>query len=124
MLCVGENTLGQNASLPQLGTMGEIERQQLNLIRNSLPVTPVRVSLPESLLSTYEPNLKNFLIDGFSLGFRIGFIGTSKSLLAPNLRSAEEQPEVLSATLDKDGSAGRIVGQFTSPLSLILSLRP
>lgn len=45
----------------------------------------------------------------------IGFAGTSKSLLAPNLRSAEEQPEVSSAKLDKEWSAGRIVGPFSSP---------
>ena len=64
---VGENTLGRNASLPQLGTMGEIERRQLHLILNSPPVTPVRVSVLESLLSTYDLDLKNFLSDGFSL---------------------------------------------------------
>ena len=69
----------------------------------------------KSLLSTYDPDLKKFLIHGFSLGFRIGFAGTGKSLLAPNLRSAEEQPEVLSAKLDKEWSAGRILGPFSSP---------
>ena len=112
VISVGENTLGRNASLQQLGTMGS---QQLNLILNSPPVTPVRVSVLKSLLSTYDPNLKNFLIHGFSLGFRIRFAGTGKSLLAPNLLSAEEQPEVLSSKLDKERSAGRIVGPFSSP---------
>ena len=115
VISVGENTLEHNANLPQLGTMGEIGRPQLTLILNSPPVTPVRVSALKSLLSTYDPDLKNFLVDGFSLGFRIGFAGTSNSLLAPNLRSAEEQPEVLSAKLDKEWSAGRIVGPFSSP---------
>ena len=115
VISVGENTLEHNASLPQLGTMGEIGRRQLTLILNSPPVTPVRVSALKSLLSTYDPDLKNFLIDGFSLGFRIGFAGTSNSLLAPILRSAEEKPEVLSAKLDKERSAGRIVGPFSSP---------
>ena len=56
---------------------------------------------------------KFFLIDGFCLGFRIGLSGTSNSLLAPSLRSAEEQPEVLYARLDKEWSAGRIVGAFS-----------
>ena len=114
-ISVGGNTLGRNASLPQLGTTGEIERQQLHLKLNSPPVTPIRVSVLESLLSTYDLDFKNFLIDGFPLGFRIGFVGTSKPLLAPNLRSVEEQPEVLSAKLDKEWSAGRIVGPFSSP---------
>jgi len=83
VISVGENTLGYNASLPQLGTMGKTERRQLNLILNSPPVTPVRVSVLKSLLSSYGPNLKNFLIDGFSLGFSLGFTGTSKLLLVP-----------------------------------------
>ena len=99
--------------------MGEIGRHQLTLILNSPPVMPVRVSALKSLLSTYDPDLKNFLINGFSIGFCIGFDGTSNPLLAPNLRSAEE-PEVLSSKLDKKWSAGRIVG----PFSLILSLCP
>ena len=60
VISVGENTLGRNASLPQLGTMGEIERRQLNLILNSSPVTPVRVSVLKYFLSTYDPDLKNF----------------------------------------------------------------
>ena len=77
VISVGENTLGRNASLPQLGTMGEIERRQLNLILNSPPVMPVRVSVLKSFLSTYDPDLNFFLIDGPSLGFRIGFAGTS-----------------------------------------------
>ena len=42
------------------------------------------------------------------------FARTSKSLLAPNLRTAEDQPEVLSAKLDKEWSARRIVGPFSS----------
>ena len=80
VISVGENTLGRNASLQQLGTMGS---QQLNLILNSPPVTPVRVSVLKSLLSTYDPNLKIILINGFSLGFSLGFTGTSKLLLVP-----------------------------------------
>ena len=55
------------------------------------------------------------LIDGFSLGFCIGFVGTSKSLLAPNFRSAEEQPEVLSEKLDKEWTVSRIVGSLSYP---------
>ena len=95
--------------------MGEIGCHQLTLILNSPPVMPVRVSALKSLLSTYDPDLKNFLINGFSIGFRIGFDGTSNPLLAPNLRSAEEQPEVLSSKLDKKWSAGCIVGPFSPP---------
>ena len=93
MASVGENTLGRNASLPQLGTMGEIERRQLNLTLNSPPFTPLRVSLFKSLLSSYDPNLKDFLIHG---------------------SSSSSSSEVLSSKLDKERSAGRTVGPFSS----------
>ena len=98
MASVGENTLGRNASLPHLGTMGEIERRQLNLTLNSPPFTPVRVSSFKSLLSSYDPNLKNFLIHGSS-----------------SSSSSSSSSEVLSSKLDKERSAGRTVGPFSSP---------
>ena len=124
VISVGKNTLGQNASLPQLGTKGETKRRQLHLILKSPPFTPIRVSVLEYLLSTYEPNLKNFLINRSSLDFCIGFVGTSKSLLAPNLRSVGKQPEVLSTKLEKEWSADHIFGPFSFPPSLFLSLCP
>lgn len=55
------------------------------------------------------------MIDGFSLGFRVGFVGTSQLRLASNLRSAKEQPEILAAKLDKELCSGRIAGPFSRP---------
>ena len=91
------------------------EFKQLQGILNSPPVTPVKVSQLNNLLFCYDIDLKKFLIDGFSFGFRIGFVGPHLSRKSSNLRSAEEQPEVLSTKLYKEWSAGRIVGPFSVP---------
>ena len=55
------------------------------------------------------------MIDGFSFGFRVEFVGTSQLRLASNLRSAKDQPEILAAKLEKEWSAGRVVGPFSRP---------
>ena len=93
----------------------EIELSQLHRIINSPPVKPVKVSTLSPLLQQYDPRLKQFLIDGFSFGFRVGFVGTSQLRLASNLRSAKDQPEILAAKLEKEWYAGRIVGPFSRP---------
>ena len=93
----------------------EIELSQLHHIINSPPVTPVKVSTLSPLLQQYDPRLKQFLIDGFSFGFRVGFVGTSRLRLASNLHSAKEQPKILAAKLEKELCAGRIVGPFSRP---------
>ena len=43
-----------------------------------------------------------FLIDGFSFGFRVAFVGNSQLRLASNLRSAKEYPNILAAELEKE----------------------
>ena len=66
-------------NLPQtFPNQPEIELSQLHHIINSPPVTPVKVSTLSPLLQQYDPRLKQFLIDGFSFGFRVGFVGTSQ----------------------------------------------
>ena len=69
------------------------------------------------------------MIDGFSFGFRVGFVGTSRLHLASNLQNAKEKPEILAARLEKELCAGRIVGPFSRPpfdnfISLPLGIVP
>ena len=42
------------------------------------------------------------MIDGFSFGFHVGFVGTSQIRLASNLCIAKEQHEILAAKLEKE----------------------
>ena len=100
-------------NLPQtFPNQPEIELSQLHHIINSPPVTPVKVSTLSPLLQQYDPRLKQFLIDGFSFGFRVGFVGKSRLRLASNLRSAKEHPNILAAKLENELPAGRIVGSI------------
>ena len=69
----------------------------------------------EILLHGYNPALTQYLIEGFSLGFRINFVGERCAMDSPNLKSALERPIVTSAKLQKECDAGRIVGPFATP---------
>ena len=103
-------------NLPQtFPNQPEIELSQLHHIINIPPVTPVKVSTLSPLLQHYDPRLKQFLIDGFSFGFRVGFVGNSRLRLTSNLCTAKEQPKILAAKLEKELCAGRIVGPFSRP---------
>ena len=79
------------------------------------PVTSVRVDRLDFLLHGYDHDSKRFLIDGFTFGFRLGFMGDKRYLESSNLKSALSQPQDLSAKLDKERAAGRIAGLFSSP---------
>ena len=99
-------------NLPQtFPNQPEIELLQLHHIINH---PPVKVSTLSPLLQHYDPHLKQFLINGFLLGFSIGFEGNSRLRLASNLCSAKE-PKTLPAKLEKELCTGRIVGPFSRP---------
>ena len=102
-------------------------------VLGSPPVTPVKVDRLEQLLTGYSPALKTFLVDGFRCGFRIHFFGEQSSFESPNLKSALQSPDIVSAKLQKEIDAGRIVGPFrthpfpvfrTSPIGLVPKKTP
>ena len=105
--CGGRHAATSCHSAPNIPNQPEIALSQLHHIINSPPVTPLTSTL-SPLLQQYDPRLKQFLIDGFSFGFRVAFVDTSRLRLASNLRSAKEQPEILAAKLEKELCAGRI----------------
>ncbi|PFX34145.1 hypothetical protein AWC38_SpisGene941 [Stylophora pistillata] len=76
---------------------------------------PVRVNRLDFLLHGYTPAMKQFLVDGFSFDFRIKFMGERRPFESPNLKSAPEQPHIVTAKLDKELAADRIAGPFPSP---------
>ena len=67
------------------------------------------------LLNGYSPSLKQFLVNGFSCGFRIGFAGERQFFESPNLKSALEKPDIVISKLNKELEAGRIAGPFAVP---------
>ena len=78
-------------------------------VSHSRPVTPVKVDRLEYLL------LQEYLVSGFSCGFRIHFMSERHAFESPNLKSALEQPQIVVSKLNKERDAGRIVGPFSKP---------
>ena len=63
------------------------------IIKEPLP-TPVMVERLEELLVEYSQDKFNYIIDGFTDGFRIGFTGDHCPHSCINLRSARQHPDI------------------------------
>ena len=63
------------------------------------PVTAVKVDRLNFLLSGYETSLRLYSVNGFTLGFRVGFDGERFTLHSPNLKSVLEQPQIVRTKL-------------------------
>lgn len=112
---VAQNTLPASARLPNNSSPLSPIKDRLLQILHSNPVTPVKVDRLNFLLNDYSPSLKQFLVNGFSCGFRVGFVGERHSFESPNLQSALEQPHIVISKLNKELEAGRIAGPFAIP---------
>ena len=68
------------------------------------------------LLHGYPPSLKRYLVNGFTFGFRIGFLGERRAIESRNLKSALEQSQsdrTVKLGLQKECEAGEIIGPFS-----------
>ena len=82
---------------------------------NQLP-TPVKLNKMLPFLNLYPGRQDaNFLVNGFSFGFRLWHEGPRVSSTARNLVSAGKHPIVLQQNIDKELHLGRIAGPFSSP---------
>lgn len=88
------------------------------------PVTSVRVDRLDFLLHGYDHDSKRFLIDGFTFGFRLGFMGDERSLESSNLKSALSQPQVLSAKLIKNAPPAELLDRSLHLLFLTFVALP
>ena len=104
----------QSASAPPLINSVPLS-PRMDQVFHSRPVTPVKVDRLECLLHGYPASLKEYLVFGFSRGFRINFVGERHSFQSLNLKSALEQPQIVVSKLNKEREAGRIVGPFSEP---------
>ena len=99
----------------QLRALSLVEQQRLACLLESNPVTPVRIDRLTSVLREYDPYFKNFLIQGFSYGFRIHYSNLRSSFESPNLLKAHDQPNIVTDKLHKEIEAGRVAGPFSAP---------
>lgn len=65
-------------------------------------------------LDGYDITLKNYLLEGFTVGFRIGYAGFPESKIYDNHSSTAKNPEVINEYIDKELAAGRIMGPLHS----------
>lgn len=66
-------------------------------------------------LEGYDEDLKDFLINGFRFGFKVGYEGSPISSTPSNLGSVQDHPDIINAYIDKELAAGRILGPFHAP---------
>ena len=76
--------------------------------------TPVIVQKLAKYLDDYPKEQRDFLLEGFSVGFSIRFEGDRSGYDSKNLTSALDNEHVVDRKLDKELAAGRIAGPFNS----------
>lgn len=90
--------------------------------------TPVNPRALQLLLKGYKARKTHYLVNGFTFGFRIGFVGVARSMHSPNHKSAYTNSAATSELLCKELAADRLLGPFQkipfstafiSPLSVI-----
>ena len=84
-------------------------------VLHSWPVTRIKVDRLECLLHGYPASLQEYLVSGFSCGFRINFVVERHIFESLNLKSALKQPQIIVSKLNKERDAGRTVGPFSEP---------
>ncbi|XP_056016820.1 uncharacterized protein LOC125676591 [Ostrea edulis] len=118
--CAAKHHRRQCPSRPK--TNSKADAKPTNASNKALPpltnydlsiVSPVNVHYLQHYLSGYDQALSNFLIDGFSFGFKIPYIG--KFRLSDNLSSLKGKEHILFDKIQKELEAKRIAEPFMSP---------
>ena len=106
--CGGGHTISHCPRLDQ----GQSQAQLMNPKILPTPANAVKLA---RYLEGYESVLSHKIVSGFVQGFELDYTGERKSLLAPNLESANEFPEVIDSKIQSEVASGRIVGPFNTP---------
>lgn len=80
----------------------------------SLP-TPVNSQKLKQFLEGYDPHEVDFIISGFTKGFKLHYEGPRVGRESPNLKSALQNPELVRRKINKEVHEGRMAGPFNSP---------
>lgn len=78
-------------------------------------ITPIQVDKLASYLEGYDPSLAQFLINGFTFGFRIPYQGQRAFRVSKNLSSLKNNDGILQSKLINELRAHRIAGPYTNP---------
>ena len=88
---------------------------RVSLFSRNKVLTPVKVDSLEMHLQGYDSNLKDYLIQGFTWGFRLGCTNEPSATISPNHQSILKFSKIVDEKLDTEKRLGRIAGPFESP---------
>ena len=113
-----------NNPVPHLGTQefpdlvsearSKVEQQR----RHQKPLVSSRIDINRLELELTEHPDRNFVFNLLSTlkeGARIGYSGPRSARISPNLISATQHPDVVSANLRKEVNLGRVAGPYPAP---------
>lgn len=121
---------------PTEASRSPIENRTVNLISNidnssnSIPldstiVTPIHVdALDDALRGHPDPSFVLKLCSDLRFGARLGYDGPRMSKFSKNLKSAIDNPTIVSNNLAKEVALGRTAGPFTNPPFANLQVSP
>ena len=93
-------------------------------VQYTLATTLHIVTLTKELRHYPDKTLAQYIIDGFTNGFSIGYQGPPLANTPPNLKSASKLPHVITDYLAKECQAGHTAGPFDTPPFSPLHISP
>lgn len=106
-------------ALEQVQEIETVESSSHNIVNNSYNssvVTPICVNALESVLREHpDRSFVLKLCSELRFGARLGYEGPRVSKISKNLKTAVENPTIVSDNLAKEVALGRTAGPFTSP---------
>lgn len=76
------------------------------------PIDPIKLG---EMLESYDNEQKQYLLNGFLFGFKLGFEGKQTTNISKNLKSTLTDPTVVTQKLEKEVAEGRLSGPYNSP---------
>lgn len=90
----------------------QIKGMPYNHDLKNLANSPINVQMLSKYLYGYNQQEANFLLEGFTKGFRIHYEGPRVSLDSKNLKSLNQNPDIVKQKIGKEVNAGRVAGPF------------
>ena len=94
-------------TLSNLGTCQGNEKKN-NAIVNKDIVTPINAKALHHWLQGYDNEKLNYLVKGFTFGFRIPYMGQRRYRYSKNLKSANDNLNILKQKLAVEVVSGRV----------------
>lgn len=78
-------------------------------------VTPIKTGPFKKFLVGYDQTISDFLLTGFTQGFKIPYQGKRQFRFNSNLKSAKDNMDILLQKIKKEIDLGRAAGPFSTP---------